>query len=264
MLKLIFLLIHITCVIFTYFVGKSFANEFAYLKVTGFSSHPKPSISATSTDKTTKWFDDNPSAESNKELEFGFYLPHDYGLSFRNRQINGIHLGEATKYVCILGYCSYVGAGIVTGNTTTDKISYNIDSWQIIVDKSYKFKERVLFKPRIGINILDTILKYEGIGENEQEKQMVPLPFLGVHLDYNISGNYSIYLDTNYFKYNETKISIHYYDTSIGINRKINENLKFFLGYKRYDLGMSNKGGKSNISFDVVQNTPFAGFLFSY
>ena len=38
-----------------------------------------------------------------------------------------------------------------------------------------------------------------------QEKQMVPLPFLGVHLDYNISGNYSIYLDTNYFKYNQAK-----------------------------------------------------------
>jgi hypothetical protein len=247
-----------------FFISKGFSSELVHFKVTTFTTKPKPSINATSIDNTTKWFDDNPSAVSNKELEFGFYLPNNYGLSFRNRKLSGVHLGEATKYVCILGYCSYVGAGIVTGNSTTDKISYDIDSWQIIVDKSYKFKERILFKPRIGINILDTILKYEGTGKNEQEKQMVPLPFLGVHLDYNISGNYSIYLDTNYFKYNETKISIHYYDTSIGINRKINENLKFFLGYKRYDLGMSNKGGKSNISFDVVQNTPFAGFLFSY
>ena len=37
------------------------------------------------------------------------------------------------KQVCILGYCSYVGAGIVTGNSTTDKISYDIDSLQIIL-----------------------------------------------------------------------------------------------------------------------------------
>jgi hypothetical protein len=106
-----------------FFISKSFSSELAHFKITTFTTKPKPSINATSTDNTTKWFDDNPSAVSNKELEFGFYLPNNYGLSFRNSKINGIHLGEATKYVCILGYCSYVGAGIVTGNSTTDKIS---------------------------------------------------------------------------------------------------------------------------------------------
>ena len=85
--------------IFLFFINESYSSELAHFKITNFTTKPKPSISATSIDNTTKWFDDNPSAVSNKELEVGFYLPNDYGLSFRNSQINGIHLGEATKYV---------------------------------------------------------------------------------------------------------------------------------------------------------------------
>jgi len=247
-----------------FFISKSFSSELAHFKITTFTTKPKPSINATSIDNTTKWFDDNPSAESNKELEFGFYLPNNYGLSFRNTQINGIHLGEATKYVCILGYCSYVGAGIVTGNSTTDKISYEIDSWQIIVDKSYKFTDKVLLKPRLGINFLDTKLKYSGTGQNVEEKQIVPLPFTGFKAEFEINSNYTIYLDTNYFKYNQENIGVHYYDTSIGINRKVNKFINIFLGYKRYDLGMSNKDGKSNIAFDIDQKTPFLGINLTY
>ena len=40
--------------------------------------------------------------------------------------------------------------------------------------------------------------------------------------------------------------------------------MKFYLGYKNYDFGISNKDGKSNISFDIVQKTPFLGLTLSY
>lgn len=244
-------------------VQASWSSEFIYVKKKYFTKQPKPSISATSTDKTTKWFDDHPSAKSNHELEFGFYLPKNYGLTFRNSQINGVHSGEATKYVCILGYCSFVGAGLVTGNSTTDKITYDIDSWQIIFDHSYKFNH-INIKPRIGINLLDTILRYSGAGQNIEETQIIPLPFIGFVLEMKIISSYNFFLDTNYFKYNESKVGVHYYDTSIGINKHINKFLKFVVGYKKFDLGVSNKGGSSNISFDIEQKTPFIGFNLSY
>ncbi len=128
-------------------MNECLSSEYIYIKRTFFSANPKSSISATSTDETTKWFDDYPSAKSNDELEFGFYLPNNYGLSFRNSKLSGVHAGEATKYVCILGYCSYVGAGIVTGNSTTDKISYDINSLQVILDRSYELKNSLTFKP---------------------------------------------------------------------------------------------------------------------
>ena len=162
MVKLNFFIINLFILISFFNPNRCLSSEYIYIKQTFFSTDPTPSISATSTDETTKWFDDYPTAKSNNELEFGFYLPKNYGLSFRNSKLNGVHTGEATKYVCILGYCSYVGAGIVTGNSTTDKISYDINSWQVILDRSYAFKNRLTFKPRIGINVLDTILKYSG------------------------------------------------------------------------------------------------------
>jgi hypothetical protein len=264
LIKLNFFIINVFVLISFFNVNQCLSNEYFYIKQTFFSTDPKPSISATSTDGGTKWFDDYPSATSKNELEFGFYLPKNYGLSFRNNKLNGVHKGEATKYVCILGYCSYVGAGIVTGNSTTDKISYDINSWQVILDRSYEFNNRLTFKPRIGINVLDTILKYSGAGQNVKETQVVPLPFLGLYSEIKIDSEYSIYFDTNYFKYQQTKVGVHYYDTSIGINRKINKFLNFYLGYKKYDLGISNKGGSSNISFHILQKTPFMGFSLSY
>ena len=264
MVQLNLFVINLSVLISFFNMNECLSSEYIYIKQTFFSANPKPSISATSTDETTKWFDDYPSAKSNDELEFGFYLPNNYGLSFRNSQLNGVHTGEATKYVCILGYCSYVGAGIVTGNSTTDKISYDINSLQVILDRSYELKNSLTFKPRIGINILDTILQYSGTGQNVRETQIVPLPFLGLYLEFKINSKYSLYFDKNYFKYQQRKVSVHYYDTSIGINRKINKYLDLYLGYKKYDLGISNKGGSSDISFDILQKTPFVGFSLSY
>ena len=229
-----------------------------------FFTKPKSSINATSIDKTTKWFDDKPSANNNDELEIGFYLSNNYSLLFRKSHLHGIHEGEATKQVCVLGYCSYVGAGIVTGNSTTDKISYDIDSLQIIVDKSYKSFNEIILKPRIGINVLDTILNYSGTGQNVDESQIVPLPFTGLLAEYKINTDYTLYFDINYFKFSQSNVSVHYYDTSIGLNRKINKYMKFYLGYKNYDFGISNKDGKSNISFDIVQKTPFLGINLTY
>ena len=43
------------------------SDEIIYIKTTQFSTNPKSSIEATSIDKTTKWFDDKPSAENNDE-----------------------------------------------------------------------------------------------------------------------------------------------------------------------------------------------------
>lgn len=247
-----------------FFTSQCLGKELIYIKTTQFSSKPKSSINATSLDKTTKWFDDKPNANNNDELEIGFYLPNNYGLSFRKSHLHGIHEGEATKQVCILGYCSYVGAGIVTGNSTTDKIAYDIDSLQIIVDKSYKPLNEIILKPRIGINLLDTILNYSGTGQEIEEDQIVPLPFIGFELEYEMSTNYSLYLDTNYFKFSQSNVNVHYYDTSIGINKIINKYMKFYLGYKNYDFGISNKDGKSNISFDIIQKTPFFGVSLIY
>ena len=90
------------------------------------------------------------------------------------------------------------------------------------------------------------------------------MPFLGLHSEIKIISTYSFFLDTNYFKYKETKIGVHFYDTSIGINSQINKYLKFVVGYKKYDLGISNEGGSSNISFNIEQKTPFVGFSLSY
>ena len=196
-------------------------------------------------------------------MEIGIFLPKNYGLSFRNSQLSGVHKGDATKYVCII-YCSYVSSGIVSGNSSTDKISYDIDSWQIMLDRSYKLNNGIIIKPRIGINVLDTSLQFSGAGQNVSEKQILPLPFVGIHSEIKINTTYSFFLDTNYFKYKETKIGVHFYDTSIGINSQINKYLKFVVGYKKYDLGISNEGGSSNISFNIEQKTPFVGFSLSY
>ena len=246
------------------FTSECISKEIIYTKSTQFTTKPKSSINATSIDKTTKWFDDKPSANNDDEFEIGFYLPNNYGLSFRKSHLHGIHEGEATKQVCILGRCSYVGAGIVTGNSTTDKISYDIDSLQIIVDKSYKIFDEIILKPRIGINVLDTMLNYSGTGQNVGENQIVPLPFTGFVAEYEINTEYSFYYDTNYFKFSQSNVSVHYYDTSIGINRIINQHIKLYLGYKKYDFGISNKDGKSNISFDIVHKTPFIGMTLTY
>ena len=40
---------------------------------------------------------------------------------------------------------------------------------------------------------------------------------------------------------------------------------EFFVQYqKKYDFGISNKGGSSNISFDIEQKTPFVALTISY
>ena len=186
--KLIVLSIQLFIIVFFY-TNECLSSEIIYIKTTHFSTKPKPSINATSIDKTTKWFDDKPSAENNDEVEIGFYLPNNYGLAFRKSNLHGIHQGEATKQLCILGSCSYVGAGIVTGNSTTDKISYDIDSLQIIIDKSYKLFDEIIFKPRIGINVLDTMLNYSGTGQNVDENQIVPWIHNGVSCGFTMGAS---------------------------------------------------------------------------
>ena len=257
--------IKVIIIVFNIFlINNCWGNEFVYVKKTYFTNQPKSSISATSTDETTKWFDDYPKAESNDELEIGFYLPKDFGLTFRKNKIAGVHQGAATKYVCILGFCSYVSGGIVSGNSSTDTISYQIDSWQIMLDKLFKLNDTILIKPRFGINFLDTSLSFSGVGENISEKQIIPLPFLGFHSEIYFNSVYSLYLDSNFFKYKESKISVNFNDTSIGINSQINKYIKITAGYKNYDFGISNKGGSSNISFDIEQKTPFVALTISY
>ena len=247
-----------------FYINNSWAKERVYIKKTYFTNQPKSSIAATSTDETTKWFDDYPKAESNEELEIGFYLPKDLGLTFRNSKITGVHSGAATKYVCILGLCSYVSGGIVSGNSSTDKISYQIDSWQIMLDRFFKLNDKAFIKPRFGINLLDTSLSFAGAGENMSETQIIPLPFLGFHSEIQLDPLYSLYLDTNFFKYKESKIAVNFNDTSIGINSQINKYIKITAGYKKYNFGISNKGGSSNISFDIEQKTPFVALTISY
>ena len=59
-------------------------------------------------------------------------------------------------------------------------------------------------------------------------------------------------------------MGINYYDKSVGININLYKHLKLVVGYKKYDLGISNTGGSSNITFDIKQKTPFVGFTVSY
>ena len=264
MSKFHILTINTLTIISILYFNPSWGNDIVYIKKTFFSTNPKPSISATSTDGKTKWFDDNPSAKSNDELELGFNLPRNYGLTIKNIKLSGVHSGEATKYVCILGSCSYIGSGIVAGNSSTDKISYDIESWQVIYDHSYKLNNKIKLKPKIGINILDTKLEYSGTGQNVIEKQLVPLPFFSIYSEVKINFNYSAYIDSNYFKIKQNKIVLHYYDTSIGLNYHINKYLKLAAGYKNFDLGISNKGGSSNISFNIDHRTPFLAFSLNY
>ena len=68
----------------------------------------------------------------------------------------------------------------------------------------------------------------------------------------------------HYFKFKTDKLGLHYYNKSIGINIDLHKYLKFVVGYKKYDLGISNSGGSSDITFDVNQKTPFVGFTVNY
>ena len=140
------------------------------------------------------------------------------------------------------------------------KISYTI--YKIIPKKINLEVTCNALQPRLHNRYM--VLQYSGADENVKETQIAPLPFLGITSEFKINDRYSFYADMHYFKYNTDKLGIHFYDKSMGININLYKKFKLVVGYKKYDLGVSNTGGSSNIIFDINQETPFIGLTVSH
>jgi len=220
---------------------------------------PSPTIIAKSLDQTAKWYDDYPYAKSQREWELEFDINSQYDLKLRQAAIAGVHYGETTKYTCIAGLCSNIGAGLVSGNTATDTITYNLETLQLIVLKENKFFGQNFFKPTVGLNVLDITLRYSGAGEPKSENIVMPIPMVGVYSELPFKGGTKLYFESNFFEFQKDKTSYKHYETSFGITRKISDALEFTIGLKNLIYRISNNGNSANIQLDIKQNTPFLG-----
>ena len=220
---------------------------------------PSPTIIAKSLDQTAKWYDDYPYAKSQREWELEFDINSQYDLKLRQAAIAGVHYGEATKYTCIAGLCSNIGAGLVSGNTATDTITYNLETLQLIVLRENKFFGQNFFKPTVGLNVLDITLRYSGAGEPKSENIVIPIPMIGVYSELPFKGGTKLYFESNFFAFQKDKTSYKHNETSFGISRKISEALEFTIGLKNLIYRISNSGNSANIQLDIKQNTPFLG-----
>ena len=220
---------------------------------------PSPTIIAKSLDQTAKWYDDYPYAKSQREWELEFDINSQYDLKLRQAAIAGVHYGETTKYTCIAGLCSNIGAGLVRGNTATDTITYNLETLQLIVLRGNKFFGQNFFKPTVGLNVLDITLRYSGAGEPKSENIVIPIPMIGVYSELPFKGGTKLYFESNFFAFQKDKTSYKHNETSFGISRKISEALEFTIGLKNLIYRISNSGNSANIQLDIKQNTPFLG-----
>ena len=225
---------------------------------------PSPTITAKSLDQTAKWYDDYPTAKSQREWELEFGINSQYDLKLRQTEIAGVHNGETTKYTCIVGLCSNIGIGLVSGNTATDTISYNIETLQIIVQKQDQFFGQTLIKPRAGLNVLDIALKYSGAGKPKSEGIIMPIPIVGVYSELPLRGDTKLYFESNFFAFKTGKTSYKHTDTSFGVTKKIGQALEFTIGIKNLIYRISNSGGSANIQLDIKQKTPFLGITLMF
>ena len=220
---------------------------------------PLPSLAAESIDQTANWYDDNPSATSKQEWELEFDINPQYDLKLRQTKIAGIHNGEATTYTCVAGFCSHIGAGLISGNTATDVISYNIETLQVMIQKESQFFGQTFIKPRVGLNLLDITLKYSGVGKPKSDDIVMPIPIVGVYSELPLNGDTKLYFESNLFAFDINKTKYKHIDTYFGVSHKISETFEFIFGFKKIKYSISNTGGSANIQLDIKQNTPFLG-----
>jgi len=218
---------------------------------------PLTSLAAKSIDQTANWYDDHPSATLKQEWELEFDINPQYDLKLRQTKIAGIHNGEATKYTCIADFCSYVSAGLISENTATDIISYNIKTLQVMIQKDSQFFGQTFIKPRVGLNLFDTTLKYSGAGKPKSDDIVMPIPIVGVYSELPLNGDTKLYFESNFFAFDINKTKYKHIDAYFGVSHKINETVEFIFGFKKIKYSISNTGGSANIQLDIKQNTPF-------
>ena len=257
------MLFSLTCAIGITNATASQEPEYFQISISANPHSLQPRLSAERTDTQVKWFDDNPSGKSHTEWEIGAFLPYGYALFLRHKSIEGKHVGEASKYQCFMFFCSWIGSSIVSSLSTSDQVSYTIDSNQIWLQKApLNIVPNLAF--RLGVNVIDAELNVSGAGSQQTEKGLVPLPFAGLSYKRDLPWNLSLWADYNYMKYQNKKAGVIFVDTMFGIKKQLSRNLSISVGQKRFLLDTWYQKESVSATWKIPQNTPFLMLTVQY
>lgn len=237
--------------------------EYFYISLSGNQDAPQPSITADRSDTRVKWFDDTPRAKSPYEIEFGAYLPKDFLLALRYKEVEGTHLGEASRYQCFFKFCSWISGSIVAGLPANDQISYRIRSGELWLEKA-PLEAFSQLRLRLGVNVIHAQLKFAGAGVERTEQGILPVPFIGFSFKQDLFANLSFVADGNYSKFEIKKAGVTFRDASVALSAKLRGNINLSAGVKKYSLDTWYHQDNITTTWTIPQTTPFIKLTLSY
>lgn len=237
--------------------------EYFYVSISGLKDHPEPVITAERTDNRTRWFDDQPRAKSKYDAEFGLFFPRDYQLILRYKQIEGTHLGAASRYQCFFKFCAWISSSIVSGLASNDQIDYRLRSGEIWVQKA-PFDSLPQLGFRAGVNVIHAQVTFAGSGIERTEQGIVPLPFIGYEFKQRIFDNLRLEFDGNYSKINLTHTGVTFRDASAGVILNFTKQTELSVGIKKFSLDSWYQKDSVTSSWTIPQTTPYLKLTFRY
>lgn len=237
--------------------------EYFYFSWSGHFSAPRPALDAARPDRHIRWFDDYPSARSDQEARLGIYLPRDYILVARYKEIHGTHRGEAASHQCLLSFCAWIGTSLLAGLPANDVASYRIQAADVWIEKS-PFDTLPGLSLRAGLNIASARLSAAGSGQERSVSGTVPLPFAGIAIKKELFGNLSVFAEANYSRLEIKSAGAAFRDTSLGISARISDQVTISTGVRKNGVDVWYFRNGVVASLRIPQTTPFLSITVAY
>jgi len=269
-LKLILHILHTICIIFILISRCAYASDLEsqyyqiYISKSFINEYSTPSISASDSTSSAKWFDDYPSLSVGNKTEVGIINgSSDISFALRHQSVRGSHSGSTSKYTCFGVFCSWVDYSLIGNLESNDSIVYDIQFLQLWGAKTFKISALEI-SPLVGVNLIDANFDIAGAGNFYNLKETVPLPFIGFNIKYLLSKDIDLIYDMHFSEVDLQKIYLSFIDSEFEIRYNISKFWKIGVGSSRLFVNLKTFNGVLNSELNIPQHASFAKITFLY
>ena len=235
------------------YIAKSFIDEYS-----------NPSISASKSSVSARWFDDYPSLTIGNKTEVGIINNlTDFSFLLRHQSIRGNHIGSASTYTCFGVFCSWVDYSLIGDLGFNDSIFYDIQFLQVWSARTFKLNSLEL-SPLAGLNLIDSNFIISGAGNRYNLAETLPLPFIGYNIKYAISKEIELIYDMHFSEIDLPNVYLKIIDSEFEFRYNISKFWKIGIGTSKLFVNLRWANEALNSELTIPQHSSFVKIIFFY
>ena len=234
-----------------------FSKSFSY-------SNTTPSIAASNSTDTIKWFDDFPSMSVDQRNEIGLINNSSgYSFSLREQTFHGSHSGTTAKYTCLGFFCSWVDYSLIGNLDSNDSITYDVQFLQLSGKKAFK-NDIVEFAPLAGINFINYNLIISNSTGKVNNSALLPLPFVGFNLKLLLQKKFEVIYDIHFSNLNYNNTHLAFLDSEFEIRYKLSKFFQIGVGNNKQFFNFQSFSDSITKNLKIPYNSKFFKIIILY